>query len=157
CQYCQGDYLGAAASFQKSGENDPTNYDAFLWTGYSLFKAEKFEDASVAFQSAARLRPGDFDANIWRAICLARVLRWEEAIPNLEEALKKKPGDTYARFLLFASYAATGQIAKAASLHLIILPVVSVLLLLSYLSAMAVLLGTSLQRRPRREPGIRFA
>jgi membrane protease YdiL (CAAX protease family) len=157
CHYYRRDYQSAAESFRECTLAEPTNYDGHVWLGDSLERLGRHDQAAAAFERALRLRPHDYEAALWRGISLIESFRFEEAAPNLEEALEVRPGEQRVRWLLLASYLATGQMDKIPRLHLGISLPLSILLVVSYLPAVAFLFRKSLRLQPRPSPGIGFA
>jgi membrane protease YdiL (CAAX protease family)/Flp pilus assembly protein TadD len=157
CQYYEGRYQLAAESFRQSTLAGPTNYDAQVWLGYSLSALGRPEQASEAFERAVRLRPNGYEANAWRGFSLIQLRRFDEAIPILERALDLRPGDAWARWLLLAGYLATGQVGRIPRLHLGLLLPLSMVLLASYLPALAWLCRKSLRMPAKPSPGLGFA
>jgi tetratricopeptide (TPR) repeat protein len=157
CQFGKREYQGAAESYRNCLLLSPTNYLAHLWLAHSLVQLDRPDQAAVAFGEAARLRPYGFDANLGRGMTLLRLSRFVEAIPSLERAMESRPRDLFARWGLFVSYLATGQMEKIVQLHLGMAVTFSVLLLAGYLGTGFWLFRKSMLQNSASAPGLGFS
>jgi len=74
----QGQYTRALAEQKRAVELDPTNADAFFFSGATNLKMGRFDAAEDDLKEALRIRPHD----VWTRDALAHVQRTRRAMPN---------------------------------------------------------------------------
>ena len=95
-----GDVVAGLRQFERLGANHPDNALAYLWSGISLSKLEKFPEAKARLETALSLAPRNIDALL--ALARARLALGDRAgaANNLRTLLDQQPDHGAARALL---------------------------------------------------------
>jgi Flp pilus assembly protein TadD len=111
--FLQGEYEGAARTFQEIVREEPTNAPAWSYYGMSLAHLGEGALAEHALSTAVHLAPSNSQA--WFHLGVARSLReeWGDAASAYRRAVALEPGDLVAWHRLGVALAEAGDSASA--------------------------------------------
>ena len=116
-----GNYLAAAALFEKAAQENPEQVQPFWFWGVALAEAGELEKAATVLFRATALQPDFWEAYFYLGLCLKGIGRLDGAEASLRKVLSLQPNHAESYNNLGLILSETGQLLEAESCFLLAL------------------------------------